>query len=310
MSEEHRSTVKVLLAERDKSSRDMLNQYFNDQGWSFDAVEDTESLLSAIQSREYDLVVTDLLMPELQGLELLRKIKEYRPSQSIVVVADEELAGSADECMRSMRALDILHRPLQKNVVSGVLGRIITALKAHSLRGDLDKENIAEISFPYKKTYTFTSQEYDAQKLKIPVLDLLLQAGKIELNVALRIELAFQEAVTNALEHGNLELESVWKEQVDENGRDRYSTVKQQRLQDPTYSFRKIHIEVWCVENLLSITIRDEGKGFPLDTSVETKNSSEDLYCHGRGLTIMNSVMDEVTYAEGGSVVKMEKKLV
>ncbi len=306
MSEGVPSPVRVLVADTDLDSRKKLNQYFDREGWSYDSVGDSESLLAALKERKYDLVVTDLCMPDIEGVELLRKIKQERPSQPVVVVADSSLERQANEFLQSGSALDFLPRPLVGNMLGQVLKRIARAITSHGDGKKGKRESVFEL--PYAKSYKFTSREYDENKLKLPILEFLIGSSKIELNTALKLDLAYQEAVTNALEHGNLELESVWKEEVDDDGRDRYSRIKEQRLQDSAYADRFISIEVRCDEKSLRICIKDDGKGFPAEADApKSSDLTDTIHCHGRGLTIMHSVMDAVSYSEEGTVVTMEK---
>src|SRR5260370_15517996 len=93
------------------------------------------------------------------------------------------------------------------------------------------------------------------------------------------IEMALLEALANAVIHGN----------GDNSGRSVYFVCR-------------------CyMDGEVSITVRDEGKGFDSNT-VEDPTSHENLlFTHGRGIYLMKTLMDEVSFEEGGSVVRMRK---
>ena len=94
------------------------------------------------------------------------------------------------------------------------------------------------------------------------------------------IELALQEALANAVIHGNHE--------------DAHKRV--------TVICRcSIHGEV-------SITIRDEGQGFNNGAVPDPTVSENRLSTHGRGVYLMQSLMDEVSFEEAGAVVHLRKK--
>ena len=94
------------------------------------------------------------------------------------------------------------------------------------------------------------------------------------------IEIAVREAILNAVIHGNGEAPE-----------------------------KRVHVTCRCtVDGEISITIRDEGKGFDSNTVPDPTASENLLSPHGRGIYLMRSLMDEVSFEQGGTVVYMRKK--
>ena len=93
------------------------------------------------------------------------------------------------------------------------------------------------------------------------------------------IELALHEALANAVIHGNGES-----------------------------SCKRIHVSCRCyMDGEVSITVRDEGRGFDSDAVMDPTLRENLLFTHGRGIYLMKTLMDEVSFEEGGSVVRMRK---
>jgi serine/threonine-protein kinase RsbW len=93
------------------------------------------------------------------------------------------------------------------------------------------------------------------------------------------IEIALLEALANAVIHGN----------GDNSGKTVYVTCR-------------------CyMDGEVSITVRDEGKGFDSSTVLDPTRLENLLFTHGRGIYLMKTLMDEVSFEEGGSVVRMRK---
>ena len=94
------------------------------------------------------------------------------------------------------------------------------------------------------------------------------------------IEIALREALTNAVIHGNHE--------------------------DPN---RCVYVVCRChADGGVSITIRDQGKGFDSLAVPDPTAPEKLLSTHGRGIYLMRALMDEIYFDEGGSVVHMRKK--
>jgi serine/threonine-protein kinase RsbW len=93
------------------------------------------------------------------------------------------------------------------------------------------------------------------------------------------IEMALREALANAVIHGN--------------GDD---------------SRKSVYVTCRCyMDGEVSVTVRDEGKGFDSSTVLDPTVLENLMFTHGRGIYLMKTLMDEVSFEEGGSVVRMRK---
>src|SRR5580698_3470320 len=94
------------------------------------------------------------------------------------------------------------------------------------------------------------------------------------------IEMALHEALANAVIHGNGE-----------------------------NSCKRIYVECRCyVDGEVLITVRDEGRGFDSSALMDPTFLENLLFTHGRGIYLIRTLMDEVSFEEGGAVVMMRKK--
>jgi serine/threonine-protein kinase RsbW len=94
------------------------------------------------------------------------------------------------------------------------------------------------------------------------------------------IEMALHEALANAVIHGNGD-----------------------------NSCKSVYVTCRCyMDGEVAITVRDEGRGFDPSVLVDPTFRENLLVTHGRGIYIMKTLMDEVSFEEGGAVVMMRKK--
>lgn len=160
-------------------------------------------------------------------------------------------------------------------------------------------EGILECKFAFK------AQDYRDDFRKLALLDSLEALCMIDRKSKLRLLLAYQEALTNAVEHGCLELDSRLKEEYDETGKDSFSISRHLRLRDPKWNQKKVFVEARWSNGSLEILIEDEGSGFLKDEKI----NSEATQLHGRGIGLLYSLMDEVEYSKHGRKLLMRKRL-
>jgi anti-sigma regulatory factor (Ser/Thr protein kinase) len=135
-----------------------------------------------------------------------------------------------------------------------------------------------------------------------------VQTKRLAENDGLKLRVAIQEALLNAVEHGNLELKSTWKEEFMPDGSDKFSFVRHERMQDPKYADRTVCLTSWFNRDTLEIVVKDEGKGF-MHADKRPKVNVDNVSCFGRGMTLIRNAVDEVKYSDGGSEITLIKRL-
>ncbi|MCA8996944.1 MAG: ATP-binding protein [Planctomycetaceae bacterium] len=119
-----------------------------------------------------------------------------------------------------------------------------------------------------------------------------------------KVRVALEEALLNAIIHGNLEVSSTLREQGD----DSYEQAISERQQSPAFRDRKVTIDCEFCSEKATFQIQDQGKGFDVsDIPDPTDPDYLDRPC-GRGLLLMRAFMDEVVYNDRGNCVTLVKK--
>ncbi|MCE9597266.1 MAG: ATP-binding protein, partial [Spirochaetia bacterium] len=121
------------------------------------------------------------------------------------------------------------------------------------------------------------------------------------------VRLALREMMINAIEHGNLGITFAEKTAATQNNT--LADLIQERLQNPHYATRKLHVKIDSDESRVQFTLRDEGEGFDHRAMVErarSANETDALY-HGRGLRFALSFFNSVEYNERGNEVRLTR---
>jgi anti-sigma regulatory factor (Ser/Thr protein kinase) len=119
-----------------------------------------------------------------------------------------------------------------------------------------------------------------------------------------RIGVALEEGLVNAAEHGNLELDS----RLRREDRGKYLQLLRERLQQQPYSDRVVQFNVEISRDEARFIVRDEGKGFDPKGLPDPTKPENLLKASGRGVMLMRTFMDEVSYNEIGNEVTMIKR--
>ena len=118
----------ILLADDDKDLREILAFHFEHSGWKVTTVSTGKQALEAIEKGGLDLVISDLRMPEMTGVELLRKVKKLKETGRLLpplVILTGMLDGGEDYLLK-LGAAEILTKPIDFDFLLGIADRLST----------------------------------------------------------------------------------------------------------------------------------------------------------------------------------------
>lgn len=127
--------AKILIVEDEKAIRNVLKSILRDEDESFevDEVENGKQAIDTVGEKDYDLVLCDIKMPGVDGLEVLEYIRQKHPETSIIMISGHGDLDTAVDCMRK-GAYDYISKPPDLN-------RLLTTVRRALDRTDLVKEN-------------------------------------------------------------------------------------------------------------------------------------------------------------------------
>ena len=127
--------VRILVVDDEEIARQNLMHVLGREGWQVDCAADATQATALLEANPYQLVLTDLRMPGIDGLSLLRSIKARDASVEVIVITAHASAGSAVEAMRA-GAFFYVEKPFR---IADVRKIVHEALE----KGQLKRENIA-----------------------------------------------------------------------------------------------------------------------------------------------------------------------
>jgi DNA-binding NtrC family response regulator len=101
----------ILIAEDHEVARKSIQQYLQQEGYRVQEVADGNAAIEAINESDFDLVITDLKMPEASGLDVLKHVREVSPNTLVIVTTAFGSVESAVEALR-LGAQDYLIKPI------------------------------------------------------------------------------------------------------------------------------------------------------------------------------------------------------
>jgi CheY-like chemotaxis protein len=296
--------TRVLVVDDSAVDRRFVGGLLGKSGkYTVEFAEDGSQALASMRKSPPDVIVTDLQMPNRNGLELVAAVRMHHPDVPIILMTGH---GSED------LAVEALHRGAANYVPKPQLGeRLMESIEEALTLSKADRTYERLIACLQKCEFQF---ELDSDpSLVDPLVDLIQQmVAGMKLSDAtgrFRVGAAIKEAVLNAIYRGNLEIS--FKQMQDT----RVSLVEgkgenlvERRRAEPPFRDRKIHISVQIEPQQARFVVEDQGPGFdPSKVPAAGQPGSLDPDT-GRGLVLMRAFMDEVTFNSRGNEVTLVKR--
>ena len=273
----------LLVVDDDPSIHELIGAMLAGKGWELDRANSGEEALARLDAHAYDLVLSDILMPGMDGLTLLGHMRNRDPNARIVVMTVKNTSSHILESLRH-QATAYIAKPFDRDTLIGTLQNALsTTVDQDDIKVISDKPNWISLEIRCK----LTTAERLTQFMRELPSDLKPEERE-------QIAIAFRELLMNAIEHG---------------GR-----LDPEKIVDLSY-IRTARCIVYY--------IRDPGEGFSMDNLAHAAvaNTPDDPLHHvelreqtgtrpgGFGLLLTQSFADELIYSAKGNEVILIKYL-
>lgn len=257
--------------------------------------------LDILAGHSIDLVVTDLQMPEMNGLELVELVRSRHPLIPVILMTAH---GSEDIAVQALERGAASYVP-KGNLAQDLIDTVenVLAIARADRRNDRLRECLVESE---------TSFVLDSDPTLIPPLVDYLQDMVIKMRICdetgrIRVGIALEEALLNALYHGNLEISTDELREASSDLLQGADNVVERRRATLPYRNRRLHVRAKVSPQAATFVIRDEGPGFSHGNSSAPEAGAFDRV-QGRGMVLMRSFMSDIQFNETGNEVTLIKR--
>lgn len=269
-----------------------------EDGWEVIQAADGKSAMAAIRASSPDIIITDLQMPEINGLELIAEVRKSHSHIPIILMTSKGSEEIAVEALQNGASSYVPKRSLSTMMVD-TIQRVLAAMQENRKHSEL-------MNRLNERTETFTL-ENDVNLLMAMsrhLQSLIADSWGLDRTDRMRTGTAMEEALLNAMYHGNLEVSSELKEQDHQA----FYALADQRRNSLPWIDRRIQVRIWMTAEEVKVTIHDDGKGFDPNTLPDPTDPENLARPFGRGVMLMRAFMDEVTYNDSGNEVTLQRK--
>lgn len=274
--------AKILVVDDDRGTRHILQKLLTADGYETAAAEDGMAALKALERKRFDLLLLDVWMPRMNGLEVLAKLRTRKSKPRVVVMTSDDAPQTLLETVRE-NAFRYIHKPVEPADLLKTVRQVLAAPEIPPIEVISARPEWIELVVPCTRAAVDRIEPVMAQ----------LEA-KLAPDVREAISYAFRELLLNAVE---------WGGQLDETRRVRIACLhtprmRMYRIADPGPGFK--------IEELPHAAI-----GQPSDQPIEHMRIREEkgIRPGGFGLVSVQASVDELIYNEKRNEVVFIKYL-
>jgi putative two-component system response regulator len=135
----------ILVIDDEKTMCNLLKDSLSEQGYNVTTTQKARNGLQHVRNSLFDLIITDLKMPKVDGIEIMRRIKESDPDNTVIVITGYPSFETVQEALR-LGAYDYITKPFNLEEIFFIVKRAVEfrrlRLANKKLMKELEEENI------------------------------------------------------------------------------------------------------------------------------------------------------------------------
>jgi len=288
------TTPKILIVDDEEQNLEIIAEYLEEENLDLDLQHDSLKAWQVLEKHPtaYDVILLDWMMPELDGLELLGRIKQH-PDMKHTPVIMQTARNDRQDILRGLAAgaFYYLTKPYNQAALSQIIQAALDDIQRfQQLARALEIEDSESIETQAEFSIRNLNE---ADQLASLLANNCPEPGKVISGIS--------ELLINSIEHGNLHIGYAEKAELKKRGKWREEI--EGRLQQAEYATKSTKIKFTKNGSSIAITITDQGKGFKWQKFLEF-DPERAFDCNGRGIAMANMLsFDELRYNDSGNEV-------
>ncbi len=183
--------TKILIVDDDRNILITLKAFLESSIYNVDTAETAADALTMLGKQTYDIIVSDIILPEMNGIELLRKIRQVSDDVQVIMMTGEPTIETATDALRE-GAMDYIQKPVYKTDIERVIGNAVKVKKLIDEKRQLETENrryqehleelVIERTSELHKSYLQMQKEIDIKEQTMAEKNLLSTALEFAAN--------------------------------------------------------------------------------------------------------------------------------
>ena len=291
----------ILVVDDSATDRRMMGGILERHGMAVRYAENGTGALKQLERSLPDAVLTDMQMPEMDGLQLVKAVRTRHPDVPVILMTGHGSETLAAQALQQGAASYVPKSQIQHLLVESVNHVLELARGEANYRRLIEHTTLTDFQFELANDEELIEPLIILVQQMVGGMDLCDAAGRLQVGVAL------EQAILNAMYHGNLELTTPQLREIQAHeGEDGYVSLIQQRRMTEPYLGRKVLVRARIARDEARLTVRDEATGFDVQSSLDVTVSDNENA--GRGLVLMWGLMDKVVYNKAGNEVVLIKR--
>lgn len=123
--------MKILVVDDEEGARDLFKTILTDEGYDVSLATGGEEALGLFKSNPYNLVITDIKMPVMDGLQLLQEIRKMGSKTEVIMVT---AYGEVESYLKAMSlgAAEYINKPIRIKELKRIVHKVLTEQRARS----------------------------------------------------------------------------------------------------------------------------------------------------------------------------------
>ncbi len=267
-------------------------------GWMAVFASNGREALETIERQPPDVVLTDLLMPEMDGLELVQAVRSRQPMVPVILMTAHGSEDVAIQALQKGAASYVPKKSLARDLEE-TLEQVFSVAQARR-----NQQRVLESLVRHQSEFVLDNDTALIAPLVGQIEQDLERLKACEPSGLILVGVALHEALTNAILHGNLELDSALRES-DEKA---YYRLAVERRGEQPYAGRRVNVQMVVTPQGTTFVVSDAGNGFDPATLPDPTDPANLGKVSGRGLLLIQTFMDRVEHNEKGNQITMFKR--